>query len=370
MRYLTCRLITIMTISLCALLVDGCGDGDDGAPSEEINPAERVIGPDGGTVEVTDPSSAIKGVKVTIPPGALAQNTTVSVTLEQTWNAPELPAGLSGDYPVFNLRSGAAFLKDVEITLPVNYLPSVEGHVLGAYYWNTAKAKWLIIPARQVKDNRLTIATKNLGLFRWGTIRLNEVDDDTVIDSMEDMQSMFDAWTGLKQSIESRLDPLMQVLANSTPSRNLTRCDTQDEILGILASLREEALQGVADYLATPAVVNNCKICDLDNNCVASACDANELISGQPIEWLRKEVQIYFDEIYWSATCPIGLLGPICGKMVAWAKYQEAIRSLGCDWRCILANGNLDFYSDLLLGNVCSFSIFAIELYRTEHPCP
>ncbi len=373
MRYLIRRFITIMTISFCVLLMDGCGDGDDGAPSEEtepINRAESVIGPEGGTVEVTDPDSAIKGVKVTIPPGALAQNTTVSISIGQTWNAPGLPSGLSSDYPVFNLLSGAAFLKDVEITLPVKYLPSVEGHILGAYYWNTAKAKWIIIPARQVNDTRQTIATKNLGLFRWGTIRLNEVDDDTVIASMEDMQSMFDAWTSLKQGIESRLNPLMQVLTNPTPLRNLTRCDTQNEILGMLASLRAEALQGVAEYLATPDVVNNCTICDLNNNCVASACDANELISGQPIDWLREEIEIYFDEIYYSALCPIDLLGPICGKMVAWAKYQEAIRTLGCDWRCIVANGNLDFYSDLLLGNVCSFSMFGIELYRTQHPCP
>lgn len=72
MRYLACRFFTIITISFCALLMDGCGSGDDGAPSEQTNRAESVIGPEGGTVEVTDPKSAIKGVKVTIPPGAVA----------------------------------------------------------------------------------------------------------------------------------------------------------------------------------------------------------------------------------------------------------------------------------------------------------
>jgi hypothetical protein len=269
-----------------------------------------------------------------------------------------------------NFVSSTTFLKDVEITLPVQLMPSADGDILGAYYWNTTKAKWIIIPARQVKDNKFTITTRNSGLYWWGIARLSEVDDDIVLASMEEMQSMFDAWSDLKQAVEKKLNPLLSVLANPTPSRNLTRCDTQNEIFSMLASLRQEALQGVTDYLATPAVVNNCKICDLNNTCLASACDANQLISGQPYEWLRKEIEIYCNEIFYSAACPIPLLGPICGKLVAWAKYQEAIRSLGCDWRCILANGNLDFYSDLLLGNVCSFSMFGIEFYRSQHPCP
>lgn len=368
MKYPVRLSIAIIMISLCALLVDGCGDGDDGAPSEEPNPAEHVIGPAGGTIEVTDPNSAIKGVRITIPPGALAETTTILV--EETTDFPSLPAGLSAFYIPMNFVSSAAFLKDVEITFPVQLIPDADGEILGAYYWNATKAKWTIIPARQVKDNKITIATRNSGLFWWGIARLSEVDDDTVVASMEEMQSMFDAWTNLKQELESRLDPLMEVLANPTPSRNLTRCDTQDEILGILASLREDALQGVADYLATPAVASNCKICDPFNNCVPSACDADLLISGQPIDWLRKEIEIYCNEMFASAVCPIDILGPVCGKLVAWAKYQEAIRSLGCDWRCILANGDLDFYSDLLMGNVCSFSIYGIEFYRSQHPCP
>lgn len=368
MKYLLCRFFTIITITLCALLLDGCGNLDDGAPSEEqTNRAEKVIGPEGGTVEVTDRNSAIKGVKVTIPPGALAQRTTIFI--EEKWLAPPLPAGLSIDYPIINLGSGTTFLKDVEITLPVRYIPSVDMDILGAFYWNTAKSKWIIIPARQVNDSKITYKTRNFGLCRWGTIRLDEVDDDTVLASMEDMQSMFDEWSNFKQSMENKLDPLISVLENPTPSRNLARCDTQNEILSILSSLRQQALQGVTDYLASPAVMENCKICDQDNTCLDSTCDPNKLISGQPIEWLQKEIQIYFQEIFISAICPIDLLGPICGKMVAWAKYQEAIRSLSCDWRCILANGNLDFYLDLLMGNICSFSIFAIEVYRSYNPC-
>jgi hypothetical protein len=367
MKYPLFRFLTIIALSFCALLTDGCGSGDDGPSSEQTNRAQNVIGPEGGTVEVTDPNSPIKGVKVTVPPGAVAQKTTIFV--EETWNAPKLPAGLSIDYPIINLGSGTPFLTDVEITFPVTYIPTSDQDILGVYYYNPAKAKWIIIPARKVSENKLTIKTTNFGLCRWGTVRLSEVDDDTIKASMEDMQSMFDAWSNLKQAMENKLQPLISVVENPTLSKNLARCDTQDQILSILASLRQDALQGVTDYLASSVVVNNCRICDRDNRCYSS-CDPNKLISGQPIEWLQNEIQIYFRELFFSAVCPIDILGPICGKMVAWAKYQEAIRSLSCDWRCILKNGNLDFYLDLLVGNVCSFSIFGIEVYRSHNPCP
>ena len=365
MKYLRYRLFAMITLSLCILpLMDGCGDGDGDPPAEQTGRVESVIGPEGGTVEVTDPNSSIKGVKVTIPPGAVAQKTTIFI--EQTWDAPKLPTGLSIDYPIINFGSSTTFLKDIEITFPVGYIPSKEGDILGAFYWNPTKAKWIVIPARQVNDYKLTIRTSNFGLSRWGTVRLSELDDDTVKASMEDMQEMFNAWNELKTAMTTKLQPFISVIQNPT---NLANCNTQDSILSFLSSMRQETLQGVTNYLSSEIVLNNCKICDRDGTCYSN-CDPNKLISGQPLEWLQKEVQIWFEEMFWSSMCPFDLLGPICGKMVAWAKYQEAIRSLTCDWRCIVKNGNLDFYSDLLLGNVCSFSIFGIEYYRSFHPCP
>ena len=361
MKYLICRFFITITLSFCVLLMDGCGNGDDGPPPEQTNRTQNVIGPEGGTVEVTDPNSPIKGVKVTIPPGAVAQKTTIFI--EDTWDAPKLPAGLSIDYPIINFGSGITFLKDVEITFPVTYIPSRDEDILGAYYWNTTKAKWIIIPARQVNDYKLTITTRNFGLCRWGTVRLSEVDDDTVRAWMEDLQSMLDDWTDLKNRILQKLQP---VINNPT---NMTHCDTQNQILSFLASMRQDALQGVTDYLASAVVVNNCRICDRDNTCLPSICYPDKLISGQPLAWLQKEFQIWFQEMFFSAACPVDILGPICGKMVAWAKYQEAIRALSCDWRCILENGNMDFYLDLLVGNACSFAIYGIEVYRSHNPC-
>jgi hypothetical protein len=61
--------------------------------------------------------------------------------------------------------------------------------------------------------------------------------------------------------------------------------------------------------------------------------------------------------------------GELVGVYVAEARYLQAARELKCDWRCLLLNGDIEFYVDLLLGNACSFSIFAIEFYRSNEGC-
>jgi hypothetical protein len=304
-------------------------------------------------------------VKVTIPPGAVAQKTTIFV--EQTWDAPKLPAGLSIDYPIINLGSGTPFLTDVEITFPVTYIPTSDQDILGVYYYNPTKAKWIIIPARKVSENTLTIRTTNFGLCRWGTVRLSQVDSDTIIASMEDTQTMFDAWNQLTAALNTKIQPITSAMQNPT---NFAKCSTQNNILSLLSSWRQEALQGVTNYLATPAVQNNCRMCSLVTGiCTPYTCDPNQVISGQPIEWLRQEAGIWLSEMIWSSSCPSDLLGPLAGKLMAKAKYAAAVYDLNCDWRCILKNGNIDFYSNLLLGNVCTFTIFAIEVYRSHNPC-
>jgi hypothetical protein len=184
---------------------------------------------------------------------------------------------------------------------------------------------------------------------------------------MEDMQTMFDAWNQLTEALNAKVKQMTSAMQNPT---SFAKCSTQNAILSLLTTWRQEALQSITDHLATPAMQDNCEMCNLiTGTCTSYTCDPNELISGQPIEWLRQEADIWFSEMYWSASCPVALLGPLAGKMIAFAKYAAAVEDLHCNWRCILQNGDYDFYFNLLLGNVCTFSMFGIEMYRTQHPC-
>lgn len=352
MKYLKFRSFLITTISLSVLLVGGCGDGDGGPPLEQTTRVEKVIGPEGGTVEVTDPSSEIYGVKVEIPAGALAEETTIII--EETRYAPSLPTGLTSGNPIVNLSPDTPFLKDIEITFPIQNIPNGDEEILCGFYWDTDNANWIVVPPEQINDNEMIIKTNHISLWRWGTVLLNEVETETVTAWMEDM---FDDWSQLQTIVEDQLEPFTSAIQDW---ENWVYCDNQDAILSLLDFMAQGAEERIAEYLES--VWDVCKICDSENVCVN--CDARELIIGQPVEWLEIEIEIYMTELQLSE-----VLGEILGKMVAWVQYEEAIHSLGCDYRCILENGNFDFYTDLLVGNISMFSIFAIVLYQSNNPC-
>lgn len=363
------RSLAPVAVSVCALVVLGCSSSDD-ARGGDSGSGQAVIGPLGGTVEVTDANHPLRGLKITVPPGAVAQDTAFSI--ESAMDAPALPTGLSGDYPAVTLGPGMTFPKYLQLTFPVTYVPTGDGDILGAYCWNAASGRWVVIPARWVGDGQLIVATNELGLCRWGTIRLGQVDDETVRAWMNDLQRMFDDWDELEAALLAKLQPFISVIENPA---SFYRCDTQDAILRQLAAWREEALREMTAYLQSPTVMDACRVCgisipDLSNTCQPSVCDADAVISGQPIEWLQEEVRIWLQDLFWSSSCPVDVLGPIAGKVMAWAKYREAITRLACDWRCVLRNGTPEFYGSLLLGNACSFSILAIELYQSHNPCP
>jgi hypothetical protein len=161
--------------------LEGCGSDSDLNLDEgwEWPSTQQVIGPEGGTIEVTDTTSALYGVKAEIPAGALAQET--NIVIQDKWVASILPAGLTSDYPIVEFSPEATFLKDIQITFPVQSIPSGDdGRILGAFFWNSAKGKWIVVPPSQIHDSKMTIRTDKFGLFRWGIVSLTEVESETV----------------------------------------------------------------------------------------------------------------------------------------------------------------------------------------------
>ena len=72
------RRVTIILVIVFSLLIPVITISCD-APQEPEAEAWAVIGPEGGVVEVTDPESSIYGTRIEIPPGALTEETTISV---------------------------------------------------------------------------------------------------------------------------------------------------------------------------------------------------------------------------------------------------------------------------------------------------
>lgn len=351
-------------MSLGVVLAMACSGGGGHDQLDPTGRTQAAIGPEGGTVEVTDPGQLL-GVKVTVPAGAVDQKTTFSIEYGTSMPAA-LPRGLSADHPLVQFGPAASFAKPLEITFPVTYLPTGDGHILGAYCWSPTKARWMVHPARRLDGaSKLVVATNQLALCRWGTIRLGEVDDATAKAWMDDLQGMVDDWDQLEAGLLARLQPFVAIVED--PQR-LARCATQDDVLKMLATWRADALAGLTAHVAT--LQQTCRICDQGNtNCLPSVCDPEMLISGQPLSWLMDEVRIWYESVFISSFCPSDILSPIVEKVVAWSMYQEAIRELRCDWRCVVRHGDAGFWVDLLVGNATSFSIFGIEWWRSHQGC-
>ncbi len=75
-----------------------------------------VIGPEGGEVAVTDPSSSLFGVSVIVPPGALDSAQAISIGLSQAWCGR--PDGLVAVGPAVEFGFDGSFSQDVTVTLP------------------------------------------------------------------------------------------------------------------------------------------------------------------------------------------------------------------------------------------------------------
>lgn len=86
--------------------------------TQEIpNEPTAVIGPDGGTVEVTDPNSPIYMAKVEVPPGALSEEVTIAI--KQAVGAPPIPGTAELLSQIVSLEpDGIVFDHPVKITIP------------------------------------------------------------------------------------------------------------------------------------------------------------------------------------------------------------------------------------------------------------
>lgn len=366
----------VIFLSYCLVVMDGCGDGGDLDLGEgwEWPTTQREIGPEGGIIEVTDTTSTLYGIKVFIPEGALDQKTTI--VIQDKWVASPLPAGLTSDYPMVELSPSTTFLKDIKIAFPVLDIPSGDdGEILGAFYWEPTKEKWIVTFPERFIDTEMIIETNKFGLWRWGSVSLDDVEPETATSWME---NMFEGWADLHEAIlDELIVPWSKVYQDP---QELRFCEVQDSIKSELLIIHQTARQGVADYLATNDVLDQCPICSTTNfaeylsgdlDCIPSVCDPTELATGQPFGWLINEFKGYIEALRIEMVfAPLpGVPGELMGILVAESYYLNGAIYYNCAWRCLLENGNLEFYFDLLASNASYLSMLGIEIYNAQEGC-
>jgi hypothetical protein len=99
----------------------GSGNNNGGQPAPVATTVTQVVGAAGSTITVTDPANALVGTTLTIPPGALSTETTITIEKVGPVNAA-IPAGIQ--YVVKLGPEGTKFAAPVTVKLPLAGLPS------------------------------------------------------------------------------------------------------------------------------------------------------------------------------------------------------------------------------------------------------
>jgi hypothetical protein len=195
--------IVIAALAASLALVVSCGNRDeDGwpampAPCDRIGHADftgsghGAIGPGGGVVEVTDPSSPVAGVRVEVAPGAWNECLEVRIDYATIFETPNYPAGyvpferprVSGAIEIsVGLSTQTRFERvhqplPIAISFPLQKIHPETLDIRSAYFYDAQAETWRIVLPRALTRQRLTIETSTHdALWSWGRVDLGEVD--------------------------------------------------------------------------------------------------------------------------------------------------------------------------------------------------
>jgi len=164
----------ILVFGIAAVLVlGGCVTAEESDDNPVIN-VSRQIGAEGGVVEITDPSSAIYGAKVYVPPDALSGEETITITLG------DIPRNLPNEYLAAGgcinfMPDGTVFEKPVMMYLPyvdTNNDGIVDGRAVteagvGVLYFNEITRQWeeMDLLAAEADSNRAIIESEHFSTY-------------------------------------------------------------------------------------------------------------------------------------------------------------------------------------------------------------
>jgi hypothetical protein len=184
-------------------------------------PGYGAIGPEGGVVEQTDPTSRLAGVRVEVPAGAWDECWEVSIQYSSIFSTPDYPDGFvpferpdpSGAVDIqIGLSTTRGFYAapdplPIQLSFPMDDIEPKEPEVRAAYFFDDQQQTWRIVFPGALSPERVTIETSvHDVLWSWGLVDVGEVDyDEYLAPAMEDYFGG-DAIT----EIEARLDEIRQ----------------------------------------------------------------------------------------------------------------------------------------------------------------
>ncbi len=186
----------------------------DDTDDTEIECREGLIGPEGGSLEFTDPESPYYGVKIIIPEGALEHCTSLYFNTYYNWQYPGTGFIPQTQKP-FNFNLGVYFDGDsvrFRISFPIQDVTITDStsQILCAYHYDPelpCYLKWHIVLPSEINDSTMIIDTERFyGTWSWGLVSLYEVPYDCYLKPLIGDVIGQEKWDDVMNQIATTID--------------------------------------------------------------------------------------------------------------------------------------------------------------------
>jgi hypothetical protein len=195
---------------LAALFLTTCAD-NGGSPESTVNECEGldVYGPAGGTIQITDTTSAFYGLRIVIPAGALDECRSLYVDEGFASGFPNGGIAYPDYNAQFDLSTGGDKPYDLEL---VFYFP-VQGMAIGsgespcAFGYDERTGKWNILLPDNFDGNTMMVRTTYRDKWTWGKMDLNVVSTENMIGAVKEKFGE-EAWNSAINGIAEAINVL------------------------------------------------------------------------------------------------------------------------------------------------------------------
>jgi hypothetical protein len=371
-----CKRLALLVLLGLLSTVSAC---DDEPPRTLPSPCERVghpdftgpgygvIGPQGGVVEETDPSSPLFGVRVEVPAGAWDECWEVYIQYESIFSTPDYPDGyvpferpdpsgavqieiglstLSGFYP-------APDPLPIQLSFPMDGIQAQAVDVRAAYFFDDERQTWRIVFPRTMSTDRLWVASSSHAqLWSWGLINIDEVDfDQHVAPAMEDYYGS-ETWAEVQAAID-------EIYRQGLEQQDLLVCAGLDFAEGFFIGAREAAGDNVQELQVSVGC----------GDCNAVSAEFYE----EFVDYIKLNIQAMLAEMFVDVI-PGGLVTfPLkLAAFAMWMSIEAAIDNLACDYDCFFSRAHPLIYVNVAVYYGSEGILEVIDRYRNSDyiTCP
>ena len=342
------RLKTFIILVVLFLLAYG-GDGCPPGPPVIECDGEHQYGPAGGTIEITDPSSQLYGLRVVIPAGALDQCRTFNVT---DWYVAWFPTGCIF-YPRYDTQFtlGTAgekpFGLELEFYFPMTGVVIESGESPCAFGYDIRTEKWNVIMPDSYDGTTMMVRTTYHEYWGWGKIDLDAVSSENLIGAMKETYGE-EAWNSAIGGIIEAVDVLYTLYVDKT-------CQTWTRMRDVdLPNLIQTQRNILSSYQSQ---IGQCGACDLFSeefgldlskyilaNIVILATDLWDLFTGDMVGCLP-----FLSDVDFLMSVE---------RFIA----ISFIESLECDYPCVTEKLGLGVYTTYALHYVYMITHYIVTL--------